>query len=68
MQISQLTNLQALRSTIELQPIDGPNGRVFPPTYPPPKASSSKHARGRAEPNGVDLKSLTTKKVSDIGL
>jgi CRISPR-associated protein Csb1 len=45
MQISELTNLQALRSSIELQPIDGPNGRVFPPTYPPPEGSSSKHAR-----------------------
>lgn len=34
MQLFDLINSQALRSQLNLEPIDGPNGRIFPPTYP----------------------------------
>src|SRR3954454_21744446 len=45
MQLSDLTSAQALRSAIDLQPIDGPDGRVFPPTYPPPDGTNNKNPR-----------------------
>lgn len=45
MPLSDLTSAQALRSTIDLQPVDGPDGRVFPPTYPPAEGSNSKGPR-----------------------
>jgi CRISPR-associated protein Csb1 len=45
MPLTDLVSAQALRSTINLQPIDGPDGRVFPPTYPPLEGSNSKGPR-----------------------
>jgi CRISPR-associated protein Csb1 len=44
MQLLSLIDSQALRSSLDLEPIDGPRGRVFPPTY------------GGAENNGADKK------------
>lgn len=32
MHLAELMTAQALRSSVDLQPIDGPGGRVFPPT------------------------------------
>src|SRR5215207_1985070 len=54
MQLSDFTRAQALRSVVDLQPIDGADGRVFPPTYPPPEGSNSKSPRHVVEtlPNG----------------
>jgi CRISPR-associated protein Csb1 len=34
MSLRELMAAQALRSSVALQPIDGPGGRIFPPTYP----------------------------------
>jgi CRISPR-associated protein Csb1 len=34
MSLRELMSAQALRSSVALQPIDGPGGRIFPPTYP----------------------------------
>jgi CRISPR-associated protein Csb1 len=36
MSLPELMSAQALRSSVSLQPIDGPGGRIFPPTYPAP--------------------------------
>jgi len=37
MSLRDLMSSQALRSAVTLQPIDGPGGRIFPPTYPAPE-------------------------------
>src|SRR4249919_2278242 len=34
MSLRELMSAQALRSSVALQPIDGPGGRIFPPTFP----------------------------------
>jgi CRISPR-associated protein Csb1 len=34
MPLRELMSAQALRSSVVLQPVDGPGGRIFPPTYP----------------------------------
>jgi CRISPR-associated protein Csb1 len=34
MSLRELMSAQALRSSVALQPVDGPGGRIFPPTYP----------------------------------
>jgi CRISPR-associated protein Csb1 len=34
MRLQELTNAQALRSIVKLEPVEGPGGRVFPPTFP----------------------------------
>ncbi len=44
MQLFDLIHSQALRSSLDLEPIDGPLGRVFPPTY------------GGSENDGADRK------------
>ena len=35
MKLTELAQAQALRAIVELQPVDGPEGRIHPPTYPP---------------------------------
>ena len=45
MDLVDFAQAQALRSAIELQPIDGPGGRIFPPTYPPASGAADKAAR-----------------------
>ena len=49
MQLLSWINSQALRSSLNLEPIDGPQGRVFPPTY------------GGSENAGADKKGDTAK-------
>jgi CRISPR-associated protein Csb1 len=34
MRLKELTGAQALRSIVELEPAEGPGGRIFPPTFP----------------------------------
>ena len=34
MLLTELMGAQAVRSSVTLEPIDGPGGRIFPPTYP----------------------------------
>jgi CRISPR-associated protein Csb1 len=45
MQLSKLTSAQALRSIVDLQPIDGPGGRIFPPTYSAANGAADNKAR-----------------------
>ena len=54
MELAELMRAQALRSIINLEPIDGRGGRIFPPTYPAPEGASDKRARHAVEelPNG----------------
>ena len=54
MNLSELTSAQALRSAVHLEPIDGPGGRIYPPTYPAAEGSADKRARHAIEtlPNG----------------
>ena len=54
MQLGRLLGAQALRSQISLEPIDGPGGRIFPPTYPAAERSGDGRARHVVEelPNG----------------
>lgn len=42
MSLSELMSSQALRSITALQPIDGPGGRIFPPTFPTPDEIAKK--------------------------
>jgi CRISPR-associated protein Csb1 len=49
MHLTQLTNAQALRSVVKLEPIDGKGGRIFPPTYPAGEGASDKKARHAIE-------------------
>jgi len=43
--LAQLMQPQALRSTVELEPIDGKGGRLFPPTYPYPEGTQEARDR-----------------------
>ena len=54
MNLSELTSAQALRSAVHLEPIDGPGGRIYPPTYPAAEGAADKRARHAIEtlPNG----------------
>jgi CRISPR-associated protein Csb1 len=45
MHLENLMWAQALRAAVDLQPIDGPGGRLFPPTYPPAEGSRDKAPR-----------------------
>ncbi len=45
MHLDDFIQAQALRATVELEPIDGPGGRLFPPTYPPAEGSRDKAPR-----------------------
>jgi CRISPR-associated protein Csb1 len=45
MDLSILAGAQALRATVELTPVDGPGGRIFPPTYPAEAGSREKAPR-----------------------
>jgi CRISPR-associated protein Csb1 len=45
MKLSELMSAQALRSSVNLEPIDGPGGRIFPPTYPAAEGANDKKAR-----------------------
>ena len=54
MDLFELTGAQALRSVTHLEPIDGPGGRLYPPTYSAAEGSGDKTARHAVEtlPNG----------------
>jgi CRISPR-associated protein Csb1 len=45
MDLSILAGAQALRATVELTPVNGPGGRIFPPTYPAEAGSREKAPR-----------------------
>jgi CRISPR-associated protein Csb1 len=45
MDLSILAGAQALRATVELTPVDGSGGRIFPPTYPAEAGSREKAPR-----------------------
>ena len=45
MKLTELTQAQALRASIDLTPIDGAGGRIFPPTYPRPVGAKEKEPR-----------------------
>ena len=45
MKLIDLTQAQALRASIDLTPIDGAGGRIFPPTYPGPVGAKEKEPR-----------------------
>lgn len=45
MKLQALFGAQALRSQVSLEPIDGPGGRIFPPTYPGPKGTNDEPPR-----------------------
>lgn len=45
MKLRDFAEAQALRATVDLQPVDGPEGRLFPPTYPAPEGAREKEPR-----------------------
>ena len=49
MSLRELMSAQALRSSVSLQPIDGPSGRIFPPTYPGNDTDREKKPRHAVE-------------------
>jgi CRISPR-associated protein Csb1 len=54
MHLFQLINSQALRSTLNLEPIDGPNGRVFPPTYSADNEGADRKGDNARSPHVVE--------------
>lgn len=47
MRLRELIAAQALRSSVSLEPIDGPGGRIFPPTYPPAESDRDREKKPR---------------------
>src|SRR5688572_14712586 len=45
MQLNDLLQAQAIRSSLDLEPLDGPSGRIFPPTYPAAERADDKQPR-----------------------